>query len=414
MGNQNEKKQPKKPKRNQKPIVMSFSKAEKERQLIKWREDMYIKNQNKKIDYPNKLSSLNTYLYQCLYVSIKYNAENINLICPYCLKTENQISIINPEAGKISYFDNLKDIYIEDLLNDIKQNDKRFFSELDLLKRYSKECKHFFHSNCIEKIQKKGDSHKCFYCQYHINAENLKLFDGFINYEELGTYVSFFQRSVKFDTKKQYHFIERILEKLRSFIKNDERLDLMVNGFQLRRNVILGDKYRSLGEKYDYKYTYSFCIDSDEFSEENYKKEESNAIAYYEEKMKREKEREERRRKRREERERERERQEKEEEEEEEYNKRYNNTTGNIKKRDYKMVSACFDCCKRCFNCGKKDYPLYFHCHYAHLDCFRQLKGNCVVCRQKCFDVTHGIQCCKSCLGKINNKNCILCNEAVK
>ena len=106
---------------------------------------------------------------------------------------------------------------------------------------------------------------------------------------------------MKFDTKKQYHFIERILEKLRSFIKNDERLDLMVNGFQLRRNVILGDKYRSLGEKYDYKYTYSFCIDSDEFSEENYKKEESNAIAYYEEKMKREKEREERRRKRKEE-----------------------------------------------------------------------------------------------------------------
>lgn len=35
MGNQNEKKQPKKPKRNQKPIVMSFSKAEKGRQLIK-------------------------------------------------------------------------------------------------------------------------------------------------------------------------------------------------------------------------------------------------------------------------------------------------------------------------------------------------------------------------------------------
>lgn len=410
MGNQNEKQQPKKPKRNQKPSIMSFSKAEKEEKLIKWREDMYIKNKNKTINYPNKLSSLNTYLYQCLYISIKYNPENINLICPYCLKTENQISIINPEAGKISYFYNSKDNEINDLLNDIKKNDKRFFSELDLLKRYSKTCEHFFHSNCIEKIQKKGYSHECFYCQDHINVKNLKLFDGFINYEELGTYVSLFQESVNFVTKKQYNFMKRVLEKLRSFIKNDERLELMANAYQLKRNVILGDKYRSLGEKYRYQYFYSFCIDSDEYSEENYKKEESNAIAFYEENMKRKKEREERRRKRREERERERQ----EEEEEEEYNKKYNNTAGNIKKRDYKMVSACFECCKRCFNCGKKDFPLYFHCHYAHLDCLRQLKGNCVVCRQKCFDVTHGIQCCKSCLGKINNKNCILCNEAVK
>ena len=120
MGNQNDKKksQKTKPKKNTRPTIMSFSEAEKKNLLEKWKEDKYLVNKNKIIDYPNKSVSANTYLYQCLYISIKKNPSNINVYCPYCLKDQNYKSVIEPESNTYSFnFD--REFYEEKLLKDL-------------------------------------------------------------------------------------------------------------------------------------------------------------------------------------------------------------------------------------------------------------------------------------------------------
>ena len=84
MGNQNDKKksQKKRPKKNVRRTVMSFSEAEEKNLLEKWKEDKYLVKKDKIIDYPNKNESLNIYLYQCLYISIKKDPDKINVYCP--------------------------------------------------------------------------------------------------------------------------------------------------------------------------------------------------------------------------------------------------------------------------------------------------------------------------------------------
>lgn len=178
---------------------MSFTEAEKKNLLEKWMEDIYIKNKNKIINYPNKLLSLNNYLYQCLYVLIKLDPKNINVYCPYCLKSKDDKSVIEPIKPESYIFNLDREYYIEKLLKDIKE-DETIKNEDDILKRYSKYCDHFFHKNCIEEREKKY-RHRCFYCEHYMSAENLFVIKGFQNYEELRQYVAYF-KDVDFNIKK--------------------------------------------------------------------------------------------------------------------------------------------------------------------------------------------------------------------
>ena len=405
MGNQNDKKKSQKARQKKKtrPTIMSFSEAEKKNLLEKWKEDKYLVNKNKIIDYPNKSVSLNIYLYQCLYISIKKNPSNINVYCPYCLKTQNYESVIEPESNTYTFnFD--REFYEEKLLKDM--DDDTIKNEVDILKRYSNNCKHFFHTKCIEEINKTY-RHICYYCQNHINVENIILFGGFKDYEELGTYVAEFKR-VSYETKQCYNFEKRLLGILRNFIKTNEKIKETYNGWKWKRAIEFGEKFRSLWNKYKYyEYPYDFCINKNEtynYNEDKFIEEEKKAISNYEEKMRKKKEREKRRRELL------RQRREAEEEEEEE---EYSNTSSKRKKRYGRYAHTCPDCNKKCYICGKKDYPLYWRIHYAHIDCLNSIKYGCVVCKQRKFDVHHDLQCCKSCKGKINNKVCILCNGEI-
>ena len=413
MGNENDKKKLKKNRpKGQKRFIMSFSEAEKKNLLEKWMEDMYKKNKNKIINYPNKLLSLNDYLYQCLYVLIKLDPTKINVYCPYCLKSEDDKSVIEPIKPESYIFNLGREYYIEQLLKNIKE-DETIKNEDDILKRNPKYCHHFFHKNCIEEIEKKY-KHRCFYCEHYISAENLFLIKGFQNYEELRQYVAYF-KDVHFNIKKCYHFQERALEFLRNFIMKDQRFDIYVQGSFLKRDIEIGTKFRSLGDKYDYKYYWNFCVNFDkayEYTEELFKKEEKNAIAFYEEKMRKEKERKERKRREKEEFLRQRieaEEEEKEEEEEEEHP----NISSKSKKRYGKFAHTCYDCSKVCFICRKKDYPMYPGANKVHLDCLPSIKYYCVSCKQGKFDSSHDVKYCKNCRLKLNRKNCILCNGEI-
>ena len=267
---------------------MSFSQAEKRNLLEKWKEDKYLENKNKKIDYPNKNSNVNIYLYQCLYVLVKKNPKYINAYCPYCLKTENNKSVIEPEDTEFDYQFS-RDFYIDELLKDL-ENNNTIKNEYDILKRYSKDCKHFFHTKCIEEISKKY-THYCHYCDHHINVENITLFQGFKDYEELGTYVAVFH-NVNFKTKQSYEFERRVLGILRNFIRTDAKVNQISKGRLLKKAIETGVKFRSLGNKYDYGYDYYFCVNIDDidiYSDEKYIEEEKKAIAFYEEKMRKKK-----------------------------------------------------------------------------------------------------------------------------
>lgn len=407
MGNQNDKKksQKKRPKKNVRRTVMSFSEAEEKNLLEKWKEDKYLVKKDKIIDYPNKNESLNIYLYQCLYISIKKDPDKINVYCPYCLKSQNYKSVIEPESNEYTFHFN-REYYEEKLLNDLN-DDNTIQNELDILNRYSKDCKHFFHTECIEKKNKIG-SHYCYYCKNHINAENIILFGGFKNYEELGTYVAKFNY-VNYKPKQIYNFEKRALEIIRNFIKREEgKVRETKNGWKWKTAIEFGDKFRSLGNKYDYyKYSYDFCIDiynTHNFDEKKFIEEEKNAIAYYEEEMRKKKEREKRRREKL------RQRREAEEEEEE-----YSYTSSKSKKRYGRAAHTCPDCNRKCYKCGKIDYPLYWKFTRAHIDCLNSIKRGCVICKQKKFDILHDVGFCGSCnySVKINRKICILCNEEI-
>lgn len=194
-------------------------------------EDLTVEEAKSKKIKSDYFNNIKKGIYQIYYSFMKFDEGIINILCPYCFRSEK---------GDINLYkfldENFKKNYIRTMINKKKYeteianivNKGIIENEFLLIEYFNKnyKCEHFFHENC----KNKRNHLKCFLCQQGFSLRFLSVFPTFKEEEnekfkqEMINDLFFPMNSNKYK-KLQKLYLESLIKKIRDFLMKSQLIN---------------------------------------------------------------------------------------------------------------------------------------------------------------------------------------------